>query len=79
MSKLTFADVLGIVIKQNTRKTIKHDWIKITDTNKFKHVRCKKCNCEGYYDHPFHCFVYYDRFGKMSFKQPSCVLPNTKI
>ena len=77
--KLTSADVLGIVVKRSSRKLIHHTWEHLTDTNKFKHVRCTRCHCEGYYDPAFHCYVYYDRFGKMSFQRPDCVLPNTKI
>jgi hypothetical protein len=62
-------------------KALKHSWINsgIIQKNKLNHKTCIKCKCQKYYDIDFDQTVYVDRFGKLYFCAPNCVLPNTKL
>jgi hypothetical protein len=60
-------------------KLIKHKWNQLTDTHKLKHATCVRCTCQKYYDDGFKCLIFVDRFNKIHFNTPSCVLPYTKI
>ena len=62
-------------------KKLKHSWANsgIILKEKLNHKTCSKCKCVKYYDVIFDQTVYIDRFGKLYFRAPSCVLPNTKL
>jgi hypothetical protein len=61
------------------RKLIRHKWDHLTDTGRLKHCKCVRCTCEKYFDDRFNCLVFIDRFSKIHFHTPDCVLPYTKI
>ncbi len=54
------------------KKQKRHSWKPVFDSRKLKHIKCKDCGCESYYDPEFQCYVFCDRFGKMTFKRPKC-------
>lgn len=60
-------------------KLIRHKWNDVIPTKLLKHKKCERCNCEKYYSLPFGQVMYEDRFGKLWFRAPECVLPNTKL
>lgn len=62
-------------------KALKHVWKNsgVVLKNKLNHKTCIKCNCTKYYDMDFDQTVYMDRFGKLHFLAPDCVLPYTKL
>jgi hypothetical protein len=62
-------------------KLLKHKWIGYSgyDTKLLRRMSCTKCYCEKGYSPAFGCVIYVDRFGKMSYRSPECVMPNTKM
>jgi len=61
-------------------KLIHHTWERTTQTTDFnRHRLCPTCKCEKFYSAGHKKLVYIDRFGKMHYRAPSCVLPNTKL
>lgn len=63
----------------NMGKLIRHKWKKVEVTHKVKHEICTRCECETYIDDWTGNMIYIDRFGKMRYRTPECVLPNTKL
>jgi hypothetical protein len=63
------------------KKLLRHSWknSEMILKEKLNHKTCTRCNCVKYYDTIFDQTVYIDRFGKLYFRSPSCVLPNTKL
>jgi len=63
------------------KKILNHLWVSsgVILKEKLNHKICSKCKCTKYYDTIFDQTVYIDRFGKLYFRAPSCVLPNTKL
>jgi hypothetical protein len=59
-------------------KLIHHHWQKVED-KKLKHKVCTECKCEKFYDEGFGQLIFIDRFGKMFYRTPSCVLPYTLL
>lgn len=60
-------------------KLIHHTWEPVEPTRLLKHKRCTRCNCEKYYSAGYGRLIYQDRFGRIHYRTPSCVLPNTKL
>ena len=62
-------------------KTIRHKWInKDNIVYSGRDLRdCERCHCKKWYDYGFKRIVFYDRFGKLHYTTPDCVLPNTKM
>lgn len=60
---------------------IKHTWIPSPryEKGKISHKMCIRCKCEKYYSMEIQRTVYLDRFGRLLYRAPSCVLPNTKL
>lgn len=67
--------------KQMRSKILKHTWIPSTryEKGKISHKICTKCKCEKYYSMEADQTVYMDRFGKLYYRAPSCVLPYTLV
>jgi hypothetical protein len=61
------------------KKLIHHVWDAVIPSKKLKHKKCSRCHCEKFWDQGFRRLIYIDRFGRMSYRTPSCVLPNTKL
>jgi len=59
-------------------KLLRHKWWEIQGTTP-QQYECGKCLCKKGYSHAFGQLIYYDRFGKLHFRAPECVLPNTKL
>jgi hypothetical protein len=57
-------------------KLIHHTWEKVVNTKKLKHKQCTRCECQQFYDEGFGQVMFQDRFGKIFYKRPKCVLPN---
>jgi hypothetical protein len=57
-------------------KTIHHVWSKRPG---FRHHKCERCGAIRNYDASFARLMYTDRFGKISYNTPICVLPNTLL
>ena len=83
---LEYVHVTDASPKQNKYKIgleegnlLKHSWNKVENSRKLKHMKCKKCNCEKWWDQGFGQLMYQDRFGKVHYRAPKCVLPNAKL
>jgi hypothetical protein len=63
------------------KKILKHKWnpSPVIRQGELSRKVCEKCKCEKYFDLEFGQTVYMDRFGKIVFRAPDCVLPYTKI
>jgi len=57
-------------------KTIRHKWDKLPG---LKHAECPKCKCVKKFDTILGRVVFTDRFGKIYFVIPDCVMANTLI
>ena len=58
------------------KKTIRHSW----SLNKgFKTAMCSKCGATKVFSNGFGRQVFFDRFGKLHYNTPECVLPNTRL
>ena len=67
------------VMTTSKRRTLNHRWTKLNDPKKLNHSICERCHCESYYDPYFAKTIFTDRFGKIYYKRPECILPNTKM
>lgn len=79
--KKSYADHLGVAVKTSSQKLIRHRWFPIpgTPVGRFQRFFCIKCGCEKGFSQAFGQVMYMDRFGKIHYKAPECVLPNTKL
>lgn len=60
-------------------KIVRHSWGFPLQGSKIPQYICSKCLCKKGYSPSFGRVIYIDRFGKIYYRTPSCVLPNTKI
>ena len=61
-------------------KLLRHRWSPNAGTyGKTQRYDCIRCMCTKGYSFAFNQIVYTDRFGKLHFRAPECVLPNTKL
>lgn len=62
------------------KKLIRHKWIEVAGTyGKTQQYECIRCLCKKKYWFSFGQVMYTDRFGKIHYRAPECVLPNTKL
>lgn len=58
------------------RRIIKHLWrTKIG----FRKYECEKCKCQKYWDPAFGKIIFVDRFGKIHYRMPDCVLATESV
>jgi hypothetical protein len=66
-------------------KKNRHSWKRVEGSKKLKHAQCIHCKLEKWWDAYFGRLMYYDVYGKMFYKTPSCThvtphpLPNKPI
>ena len=71
--------MLNIIIFGDMKRTIHHSWEYVVPTQLLKHMKCSRCNCEKFYTAGYRQVMFQDRFGKVHYRVPNCVLPNTKL
>ena len=64
-------------------KAIPHRWCPTAGTGTSKDIPqrfgCLRCLCEKGFSISFGRLIYIDRFGKIHYRAPDCILPNTKL
>jgi hypothetical protein len=60
-------------------RAFQHKWHKVENSRKLNHKECEKCHAEKWWDDGFQKLIYHDRFGKLHYRAPECVIPNTKL
>jgi hypothetical protein len=54
------------------KRTLMHEWVKDLVYNKLNYKKCKKCNCEHYYDSGFKRYVFMTARGEVLYRTPRC-------